>query len=353
MQQIIECVPNFSEGNNMEIIKQITDEIKSIQGVKLLHVDPGKATNRTVATFVGEPGPVCEAAYRAVKKAAQLIDMRKQKGQHPRIGATDVCPLIPISGITMEEVVEYARKLAKRIGTELGIPVYCYGHAAMEEKRHNLANCRSGQYEGLALKMAKPDWKPDFGPLVFDERIAKTGASIVGARNYLIAYNVNLNTQSAKVASEIASEIREKGKIKREGNSPNGKIIVDAHGRKIYEPGMLKCVKGIGWYIEEYGIAQLSFNLTDYTVTNMQHVYEAACSRAKAHSLKTRGSELIGLVPLGALIDAGKYFLKKKKQAVNVPEEKIIEAAISALGLNNLAEFNPQKKVIEYLLNNR
>jgi glutamate formiminotransferase/formiminotetrahydrofolate cyclodeaminase len=348
--QLIECVPNFSEGNDLSIIKKITDEIESVKGIRLIDIDPGKATNRTVVTFVGAPEEVCEAAFRAVKKAGEVIDMKKHKGAHPRFGATDVLPLVPVSGITMEETVEYARKLGKRIGEELQIPVYCYESAAFEEKRKNLASCRAGEYEGLAEKIASKDWKPDFGPDKFTPGIAKTGAVAVGARNFLIAYNVNLNTTSVRRANAIAFDIREKGRAKREGNSLTGKIIKDTTGNTVYEPGMLKCVKGIGWYIEEYGIAQLSFNLTDITVTSMHQVFEAACQRAETRGLRVTGSEIIGCIPLQAMLDAGKYFLRKQKHSTGVSESELIKIAVKSLGLDDLAPFDPNKKIIEYLL---
>lgn len=350
MKQILECVPNFSEGNNMEIIRQITKEIEAIEGVRLLDVDPGKATNRTVVTFAGEPEAVCEAAFRAVKKAGELIDMSKHKGEHPRFGATDVCPLVPVSGISMEETVVYARQLAERIGKELQIPVYCYEFAASEEKRKNLASCRAGEYEGLARKLIDPAWKPDFGPAAFTPSVARTGATAVSARNFLVAYNVNLNTTSTRWANAIAFDIREKGRIKREGDPLTGKIVSDENGQPIFEPGMLKCVKGIGWYIEEFGIAQLSFNLTDITVTSVHEVFEAACQRAEARGLRVTGSELVGLIPLQSILDAGKHFLKKQHRSVGISDQEIIKIAVKSLGLDELKPFNPKEKIIEYVL---
>lgn len=350
MNQIIECVPNFSEGNDLSIIKQITDEIESVKTVRLIDVDPGKATNRTVVTFVGPPSDVCEAAFRAVKKASQLIDMSKHKGKHPRFGATDVLPLVPVKGITMEETVEYARKLAERIGNELQIPVYCYEFAATEEKRKNLANCRAGEYEGLPKKLKDLNWKPDFGPSEFNEQIARSGAIAVGARNFLVAYNVNLNTTSTRRANAIAFDIREKGRIKREGNSLTGKIVTDENGNKVYTPGMLKCVKGIGWYIKEFGIAQLSFNLTDITVTSVHEVFEAACKKAEARGLRVTGSELVGVIPLKAMLDAGKYFLRKQQRSTGISDDEIIKIAVRSLGLDELKPFDPKKKIIEYIL---
>lgn len=350
MKQIIECVPNFSEGNNMDIIKKITDQVESVEGVKLIDVDPGKATNRTVVTFIGSPVEVCEAAFHAVKKASELIDMRKHKGEHPRFGATDVLPLVPVSNISMEETVAYARKLAQRIGEELGIPVYCYEFAATEEKRRNLASCRAGEYEGLPEKLVSADWKPDFGPAEFTEKVSHSGATAVSARNFLVAYNINLNTTSTRRANALAFDIREKGRVKREGGKLMGKIIKDKNGNPVYEPGMLKCVKGIGWYIKEYGIAQLSFNLTDITVTSMHQVFEAACQRAEVRGLRVTGSELVGVVPLQAMLDAGKYFLKKQHRSTGISDSEILKIAVKSLGLDDLAPFEPQKKIIEYLL---
>ncbi len=350
MKQIIECVPNFSEGKDMSIIKRITEEIETIEGVKVIDVDPGKATNRTVVTFVGAPDKVCDAAFLAVKKAAELIDMRKHKGEHPRFGATDVLPLVPVSNISMEETVEYARKLAKRIGEEIHIPTYCYEFAAQEEKRRNLANCRSGEYEGLAEKLPSEDWGPDFGPTEFIDSVAKSGATAVSARNFLIAYNINLNTTSTRRANALAFDIREKGRVKREGGSLTGKIIKDENDNPVFEPGMLKCVKGIGWYIEEYGISQLSFNLTDITVTSMHEVFEAACQRADVRGMRVTGSELVGVIPLQAMLDAGKYFLKKQKRSTGISDEEIIKIAVKSLGLDELKPFDPKKKIIEYLL---
>ncbi len=350
MKQIIECVPNFSEGNDMNIIKKITDQIESVEGVKLIDVDPGKATNRTVVTFVGAPHEVCEAAFQAVKKAAELIDMRKHKGEHPRFGATDVLPLVPVSNISMEETVTFARSLAQRIGERLGIPVYCYEFAAREEKRRNLSSCRSGEYEGLSEKLASSDWGPDFGPDEFTESVARTGATAVSARNFLIAYNINLNTTSTRRANAIAFDIREKGRVRREGGKLNGKIIKDKNGNPEYEPGMLKCVKGIGWYIKEYGIAQLSFNLTDITVTPMHQVFEVACQRAETRGLRVTGSELVGVIPLQAMLDAGKYFLKKQHRSTGISNREILKIAVKSMGLDDLRPFEPEKKIIEYLL---
>ncbi len=347
MKRLIECVPNFSEGRNMQVIKQITDVIEEVEGVRLLDVDPGKATNRTVVTFVGEPEAVIEAAFRAARKATEVIDMTKHHGEHPRFGAMDVCPLIPIAGVTMEECAGYARKLAKRIGEELQYPIYCYEFAALEEKRRNLAVCRSGEYEGLKDKLAKPEWKPDFGPATFVPRV---GATAVGARNFLIAYNVNLNTTSTRRANAIAFDVREKGRPVREGNPFVGKKKLDANGNEVWQPGLLKAVKGIGWFIEEYGVAQVSMNLTDTTITPLHVAFDATCERAQARGIRVTGSELVGLVPLQALTDAGKYFLTKQQRSLGVPDSELIKIAVRTMGLDELAPFDPKKKIIEYLL---
>jgi len=348
MKQIIECVPNFSEGRNTQVIKQITDQIRSVEGVKLLNVDPGKATNRTVVTFVGDPESVVEAAFLAIKKASELIDMFKHKGEHPRFGATDVCPLVPVRGVTMDEVVVYARSLAERIGVELQIPVYCYEKASFMKERQNLADVRSGEYEGLKEKLADPAWKPDFGPAEFNPQ---TGATAVGARNFLVAYNINLNTTSARRANAIAFDIREKGRVKREGNLLTGKIITDDEGKPVYEPGALKSVKAIGWYIKEYGIAQISINLTDITITPVHIAFEEACASAEERGIRVTGSELVGMVPLEAMLEAGRYFLKKQQRSIGVSDKELIRIAVKSLGLNDLYEFKPQEKIIEYMLN--
>ncbi|NUN69373.1 MAG: glutamate formimidoyltransferase [Bacteroidetes bacterium] len=350
MKKLIECVPNFSEGRNMAVIRQITAQIEQVEGVRLLDVDPGKATNRTVVTFVGEPEAVIEAAFLAVKKASEIIDMRTHTGEHPRMGATDVCPLIPISGITMEETVVYARRLAERIGKELNIPVYCYEYAAFAEERRNLANCRAGEYEGLQKKLADPKWRPDFGPAVFN---ATAGATAVGARDFLIAYNVNLNTTSVRRANAIAFDIREKGRPKREGNQITGKVLKDEHGEDIYIPGTLKAVKAIGWYIEEYGIAQISINLTNINVTPVHVAFEEASKKALDRGIRVTGSELVGLIPLKAMLDAGKYFLRKQQRSVGVSQEELIKIAVKSLGLDDLKPFDPKEKIIEYLLEDR
>jgi len=334
--KIIECVPNFSEGRDMGIIKQITDSIESVDGVKLLGVDPGRDTNRTVVTFVGEPEKVSEAAFRSVKKASELIDMSKHHGEHPRMGATDVCPLVPVSGISMEETAEYARRLAKRIGDELEIPVYCYENAAYEEKRRNLANCRAGEYEGLRKKLADPDWKPDFGPGVFNKR---SGATAVGARDFLVAFNVNLNTTSERRANAIAFDVREKGrKIKND----NGEII--------NVPGTLKSVKAIGWYIEEYGIAQISMNLTNISVTPVHIAFDEVCRKADARGIRVTGSELVGLIPLKSILEAGHYFLEKQQRSSGVSDEELIKIAVKSMGLSDIHKFNPEEKIIEYVM---
>ncbi|MEI8045980.1 MAG: glutamate formimidoyltransferase [Bacteroidota bacterium] len=352
MKQLIECVPNFSEGCNMAIIKQITDRIESVEGVRLLDVDPGKATNRTVVTFVGTPDEVIEAAFQAVKKASEIIDMRTHKGEHPRFGATDVCPLIPIAGITMDEVVLYARKLAERIGTELQIPVYCYENAAFSGERRNLASNRSGEYEGLPKKLNDPHWKPDFGPADFNEKVALTGATAVGARDFLVAYNVNLNTTSVRRANAVAFDIREKGRPVREGNPVTGKIIKDASGEPVFKPGSLKACKAIGWFIEEYGIAQVSINLTNIGITPVHVAFEEACLKAQERGMRVSGSELVGLIPLKAMTDAGKYFLRKQQRSVGVSEEELVKIAVKSLGLDDLKPFNPREKIIEYMLAN-
>ncbi|MCF0206311.1 MAG: glutamate formimidoyltransferase, partial [Bacteroidales bacterium] len=350
MKQIIECVPNFSEGRDMAIIKQITDVIESVDGVKLLDVDPGAATNRTVVTFVGEPEPVCNAAFLAVKKASELIDMSKHHGAHPRFGATDVCPLVPVSNITMEETVVYARKLAQKIGEELEIPVYCYESAAFEPKRQNLANCRSGEYEALSKRIGTDEWHPDFGPRAWNDKVAHTGATAVGARNFLVAFNVNLNTTSVNKANSIAYDVRERGRVKREGHPVTGKAVLDENGKKVYTPGLLKSVKAIGWYIEEYGIAQISMNLTDINVTPLHVAFDTVCQRAAAHGIRVTGSELVGVTPVKALIDAGKYFLQKQGRSLGVSDEELIKIAVRSLGLNDVKPFDPKKNVIEYML---
>jgi len=347
MKQLIECVPNFSEGNDMNIIKQITDVMESVPGVKLLDVDPGKATNRTVVTIAGAPEDVVEAAFWGIKKASEIIDMRKHKGEHPRFGATDVCPFVPIAGITMEETVAYARKLAEKVGNELGIPVYCYENACFCEERRNLANCRAGEYEGLQKKLSDPHWKPDFGPATFH---AQAGAVAIGARDFLVAYNVNLNTTSTRRANAVAFDIREKGRPKREGNCVTGKIVKDAEGNNVMIPGSLKACKAIGWFIEEYGIAQISINLTNISITPVHVAFEEACKKAGERGLRVTGSEIVGLIPLKAMVDAGKYFLKKQQRSVGVSQEELIKIAVKSLGLDDLKPFNPREKIIEFVL---
>jgi glutamate formiminotransferase/formiminotetrahydrofolate cyclodeaminase len=346
-KQIIECVPNFSEGRDMSIIKQITDVIESVEGVKLLDVDPGAATNRTVVTFVGEPEPVIEAAYLAIKKASEVIDMSKHKGEHPRMGATDVCPLIPISNISMEEVAEWAHRLGEKAGKDLGIPFYMYESAATKPEWSNLATVRSGEYEALPQKLTKPEWKPDYGPAVFNE---KAGATAIGARDFLVAYNVNLNTTSVRRANSIAFDVREKGRVKREGNPVTGKIVRDESGEPVRVEGTCKSVKGIGWFIEEYGVAQISMNLTNISITPLHIAFEECCKSADRRGIRVTGSELVGLVPLKVLLDTGKYFLKKQERSIGVSEAELIKIAVKTLGLDELSPFDPQKKIIEYQL---
>jgi len=349
-KKIIECVPNFSEGRDMGIIKQITDVIESVEGVKLLDVDPGKDTNRTVVTFVGSPEAASEAAFRSVKMASEIIDMSKHHGAHPRMGATDVCPFVPVSEITMEETVLYARKTAERIGNELGIPVYCYENAAYIPQRRNLADCRSGEYEGLMRKLSDPEWKPDFGPSIFNER---AGATAVGARDFLVAFNVNLNTTSIRRANAIAYDVREKGRPKREGDPLNGKILKDENGQKIMIPGSLKSVKAIGWYIEEYGITQISMNLTDVSVTPVHIAFDEVCRKADARGVRVTGSELVGLIPLKSLLDAGRYFLAKQQRSGGVSDDELIKIAIRSMGLNDIHSFKPEEKIIEFVMENK
>lgn len=345
-KQIIECVPNISEGRDEAKIKAITSVVETIEGVKLLDVDPGKTTNRTVITFVGEPQNVIDAAFLLIKKAAELIDMSKHSGEHPRFGATDVCPLVPISGITMEETVVYAHKLAKRIGEELNIPVYCYENAAQEEKRKNLANCRSGEYEGLKEKLTNPNWKPDFGPAEFNDNVKKTGVTAVSARDFLIAYNINLNSTSTRRANAVAFDIREAGRIKTEG----GKKVLDENGEPVKIPGKLKAVKGIGWFIEEYGVAQISYNLTNINITSMHVAFDETDKAATARGLRVTGSELIGLIPLQAMLDCADYYLKKQERSLGCSEKEKIKIAIKSLGLDELKPFIPEEKIIEYML---
>jgi glutamate formiminotransferase/formiminotetrahydrofolate cyclodeaminase len=344
---LIECVPNFSEGRRPEVIEAIAQAIRQVEGVKLLDVDPGKATNRTVMTIAGDPESVIEAAFQAISTAASLIDMRQHKGEHPRMGATDVCPLIPISGITMAETAAYAHRLAKRVGDQLGIPVYMYEAAATTPERKNLATIRSGEYEGFGKKMEAPDWKPDYGPAIFNEG---AGATVIGARDFLIAYNVNLNTRSERKANSVAFDIREKGRIKRKGNPVTGEIIRDEQGEPIREEGMCKGVKAIGWYIPEYGTAQVSMNITDTNLTALHTAFDACVTSASARGMRVTGSELVGLVPLQVMLDAGMHYLKKQKLSQGVSDAELIHVAIKSMGLDELGVFNPKKKIIEYLL---
>lgn len=350
MKKILECVPNFSEGRDAKVIREITDAIESVEGIKLLDVDPGKATNRTVVTFVGEPEAVVEAAFRGIKKAAQVIDMSKHHGEHPRFGATDVCPLVPVFSISMEETVEYARKLAERVGQELSVPVYCYEFAAFSEERKSLANCRSGEYEGLREKIASEKWKPDFGPAAWNESIAKTGATAIGARNFLVAYNVNLNTTSTRRANAIAFDVREAGRVKREGDPITGKIITDETGEPVRIPGTLKKTRAIGWFIEEYGVAQISMNLTDITITPVHVAFDEVSEKARERGIRVTGSELVGLIPLQAMLDAGRYFLRKQQRSTGVSDGELIKIAVKSMGLDELYPFDPKKKIIEYLI---
>lgn len=349
-KRIIECVPNFSEGRDKGVIEQITAAIEAAADVKLLDVDPGEATNRTVVTFVGEPEAVVEAAFAGVKRAAELIDMRRHKGAHPRMGATDVCPLIPVSGVTIEECAELARALARRIADELQIPTYCYEAAAFTEERRNLAVCREGEYEGLPQRMTSAEDAPDFGARAFDEGIARTGATAVGARDFLIAVNFNLNTTSTRRANAIAFDVREKGRPVREGNPIVGKIIKDENGEPLMRPGTLKSTKGIGWYIEEYGIAQVSMNLTNIAVTPLHVAFDEVCRCADARGVRVTGTEIVGLVPKRALLDAGRHFLRKQRRSLGITEEEIIRIAIKSMGLDDLKPFNPREKVVEYML---
>ncbi|MFZ1856353.1 MAG: glutamate formimidoyltransferase [Chitinophagaceae bacterium] len=338
MQPIIECVPNFSEGVDLNIIKQITDQIETVDGVRLLNVDPGKATNRTVVTFVGNPVAVIEAAFLAIKKAGELIDMSKHKGEHPRMGATDVCPLIPIANISMEETAKYAQRLAERVGKELQIPVYLYEAAQPDKTRSNLSVIRAGEYEGFFKKIKQPEWKPDFGPAEFD---TKRGGTVIGARDFLVAYNINLNTTSTRRANAIAFDVREAGR----------NIVVN--GEKVNKPGTLKSVKAIGWYIEEYGVAQISMNLTNINTVPVHIAFDEVCKKADARGIRVTGSELVGLVPLKSLTDGGKYFLQKQKRSAGVSEKELIKIAVRSMGLDELGPFKPEERVIEYLLKNK
>ncbi|WP_321426369.1 glutamate formimidoyltransferase [uncultured Bacteroides sp.] len=349
-KRIVECVPNFSEGRDMTVIKQITDVIEGVEGIKLLDVDPGNATNRTVVTFVGEIEAVVEAAFRCVVKAAELIDMRKHHGEHPRMGATDVLPLIPVSGITMEETARYARQLARRIALEGGVPTYCYEYAAIYPERKKLAVCREGEYEGLKPRFGNPVRMPDFGGELWTERVAQTGCTAVGARDFLIAINFNLNTTSNRRANAIAFDVRERGRVKREGNSPVGKIMKDENGQDLFIPGTLKSTAAIGWFIKEYGIAQVSMNITNVAVTPVHIAFEEVVAKAAARGVRITGTEIVGLVPKSTLIDAGKYFLRKQQRSVGISEKEIIRIAIKSMGLDDLKPFDVKTKVIEYML---
>ena len=350
MKQLIECVPNFSEGRDMEIIKAITAEVERVANVKLLDVDPGATTNRTVVTFVGEPQDVCEAAFLVIKKAKELIDMRHHKGDHPRFGATDVCPLVPVANISMEETVVYARSLAERVGKELNIPIYCYESAAFNEVRRNLANCRQGEYEALAERITTQEWKPDFGPCTFSEEVAKSGATAIGARDFLVAVNYNLNTTSTRRANAIAFDVREKGRPKREGGKITGKPLKDENGEPIMIPGTLKATKAIGWFIEEYGIAQVSMNLTNISVTPLHIAFDEVTRCAALRGIRVTGAEIVGLIPEKVLLDAGRYYLEKQQRSKGISKKEIIKIAVKSMGLDDLKPFDPQEKVIEYLL---
>ena len=350
MRQIIECVPNFSEGRDKGVIDQIVNAIASVEGVKVLNVDPGEATNRTVVTFVGEPGAVLEAAFQGVRKSGEVIDMRRHHGAHPRSGGCDVLPLVPVSGITLEECAVLARGLAERIFKELGIPCYCYEAAAFKPERKNLAVCRSGEYEALPEKIADPDRRPDFSPEEFNETVARCGAINVGARNFLVAVNFNLNTTSTRRAMAVAFDVREKGRKAREGGSLTGKLLKDADGNQIWIPGTLKGCKAIGWYIDEYGIAQVSMNITDIQATPLHLAYEEVCRAAGARGLKVTGTEIVGLVPKSVLMDAGKYYLEKQQRSLGISDEEIMKIAVKSMSLDDLRPFNPKEKVIEYLM---
>ncbi len=347
MQPIIECVPNFSEGRNLQTIKAITDAIESVDGIRLLDVDPGTATNRTVVTLVGSPDDVIEAVFRGIQKAAEVIDMRNHTGEHPRMGATDVCPLIPISGISMEETAVYAQKLAKRVAEELHIPTYLYEYAQPNQERNNLSVIRAGEYEGFFEKIKIPVWAPDYGPA---EMNPTAGATVIGARDFLIAYNVNLNTKSTRIANRIAFDVREAGRVKREGNPYSGKIMNDDNGEPIRIPGKLKSVKAIGWYIEEYKMAQISMNLTNYKISPLHIAFEETRMSADERGVRVTGSELVGLIPLQPLLDAGRYFLEKQGLSTGVSEADLIDCSIRSMGLNELGIFDPKKKIIEYML---
>ena len=345
MQKLIECVPNFSEGCDQNVIRQITDVIASVDGVSLLDVDPGASTNRTVVTFVGGPDAAVEAAFRAIKKASELIDMRKHKGAHPRMGATDVCPFIPVSNVSWDEAIACANRLGQRVGDELKIPVYLYEKAAKNESRSNLSVVRAGEYEGFFEKIRQPKWKPDFGPDVFNE---KSGATVIGVRDFLVAYNVNLNTKSVRRANSVAFDVREQGRVKTEDGTPSGKPVLDANGEPIRIPGVLKQVKAIGWFVKEYGIAQVSMNLTNIEETPLHTAFDACCESAARRGLRVTGSEIVGMVPKKCLVDAGRYFLRKQKWSEGVSDEELIDIAIRSMGLSELKPFDPKEKVIEF-----
>lgn len=349
MKRLIECVPNFSEGRDMTIIKQITDAIESVEGIKLLDVDPGKATNRTVVTFVGEPEAVVEAAFRGVKRASELIDMRYHHGEHPRIGATDVLPLVPVAGVTLQECAEMARTLAERIATELKVPTYCYESAALKPERKNLAVCRKGEYEALQQRITQPEEMPDFGGGEWTEQAALSGATVVGARDFLIAVNFNLNTTSTRRANAIAFDVREKGRPMRE-KPIVGKIVRDENGKPIMIPGTLKGCKAIGWFIEEYGIAQVSMNITDIAATPLHVAFEEVCRAAAARGVRVTGTEIVGLVPRTALLEAGKYFLRKQQRSLGITDEEILDIAVRSMGLAELCPFKPEDKIVESLI---
>ena len=353
MKKLVECVPNISEGNDLSVINKIVETVEKYPGIKLLNVDQGKATNRTVITFVGDADIIVDAAFKLISKAKELIDMRKHFGEHPRMGAVDVCPLIPISGISMEETIDLAHKLSQRVGEELSIPVYCYENAAKENKRKNLANCRAGEYEGLENKFKDSLWKPDYGPSEFNDEVRKSGATAISARDFLVAYNVNLNTTSTRRANSVAFDLREAGRIKREGGKLTGKTITDKKGNPKRNPGYFKNLKGIGWFIEEYGIAQISYNITNINTTPLHEVFDKTCERAQIKGMRVTGSELIGLVPKKVLIEAGKYFLTKQKRSNAIPDSEIIHIAVKSLGLDELAPFEPKSRIIEYMIDEK
>lgn len=346
-RQLLECVPNFSEGRDLSVIRQITDAIESVDGARLLDVDPGAATNRTVVTFVGEPEPVLEAVVRAARKAKELIDMSRHTGEHPRFGAMDVCPLVPVADITMDETVRWAHTLGRRLGDEVGISGFFYEHAALIEERRNLADCRQGEYEALPGRLEDPAWKPDFGPSAFDPGF---GVTAVGAREFLVAYNINLNTTSTRRANAIAYDVREKGRVKTDDGTPDGTPLIDDNGNKVWQPGSLKCVKAIGWFIQEYGVAQISMNLTNITVTPVHIAFDEVCTRAEARGVRVTGSELVGLIPLEAMLDAGRHFLRKQQRSLGVSDRELIKIAVKSMGLDELGPFKPQEKIIEYAM---